>query len=64
MHLDPKFIGKTFTEAANPSIEYTCEGYADGCGTIVIIGSTFDSLNNRTTLNTFKLTSVKFIGKF
>lgn len=61
MHLDQTaFAGSQFT-AFDPTIEYSFVGYADN-GTLLVIGSRFDSVNNRSELKTFKLTEVKFKG--
>jgi hypothetical protein len=64
MYIDENFIYRKFTVNGDPNnIEYESAGYSDGCGTILIIGKQFDSVNNRTVLKSFKLTEVKFIGK-
>lgn len=54
-------VGQTFT-ALDPNMEYTCIGYA--CNdTFLIVGTNFDSTNNRSTVKTFKLQDVKFKGQ-
>ena len=61
MFLDPKyFVGKTFT-VRDPAIEYTAVGY-DNNGTSIIFGVNYDSVNNRSTLKSFKVTEVTFKG--
>lgn len=63
MYIDPKsIIGKKFTPNTDPSSDCECVGYADN-GTLLIIGVAFDSINNRSSLKTFKLIDVKFHGK-
>lgn len=62
MFLNQTFVGVKFVTVADPNTEYTCQGY-DNNGTLLIIGSKFDSVNNRTILKTFKLTDVVFLGK-
>lgn len=54
-------IGQKFN-SLDPAIEYTCIGYAQN-DTFVIVGAQFDSVNNRTTLRTFKMSDVKFMGQ-
>lgn len=57
---DAAIVGKKFT-AFDPNTEWTCLGY--GCNdTFLIVGSNFDSTNNRTTVKTFKMSDVKFHG--
>lgn len=63
MYIDPKaIIGKKFNPANDPAKDYECVGYADN-GTLLVIGAEFDSVNNRSSFKTFKLTDVKFVGK-
>lgn len=54
-------VGKSFT-ALDPNQEYVCVGYGQN-ETFLIVGSSFDSANNRSTLKTFKLSDVKFKGE-
>jgi len=62
MFIEPKaIVGKKFT-ALDPNLEYECVGYAAN-ETFLVIGSNFDSQNNRSTLKTFKLSDVKFKGE-
>lgn len=62
MYIDPKaIVGKTFT-ALDPNQEYTCVGYGQN-ETFLVIGSSFDSANNRSNLKTFKMSDVKFKGE-
>ena len=62
MYIDPKaIVGKKFTKD-DPKIEYECVGYAAN-ETFLIIGSVFDSANNRSQLKTFKLSDVTFKGE-
>ena len=61
MYIDPKaIVGQTFS-ANDPNTEYVCVGYGQN-ETFLIIGSYFDSPNNRSSLKTFKLSDVKFKG--
>jgi hypothetical protein len=53
-------VGKTFT-VNDPTLEYTCIGYAAN-ETFLVVGSRFDSVNNRSTVHTFKVSEVKFQG--
>lgn len=54
-------VGQTFT-ALDPNTEYSCIGYC--CNdTFLVIGLYFDSVNNRTTIKTFKFSDVKFKGR-
>lgn len=54
-------VGQTFT-AFDPNAEWTCIGYA--CNdTFLIVGTNFDSTNNRSTVKTFKFQDVKFKGQ-
>lgn len=63
MYIESKYIiGKKFFSKDNPTTEYECIGYSNE-GTLLIIGTTFDSTNNRSSLKTFKLTEVNFFGK-
>lgn len=52
--------GLKFT-ALDPNTEYTCVGYASN-ETFLIVGAHWDQASNRTTLKTFKLQDVKFMG--
>lgn len=62
MYIDPSsIVGKSFT-VNDPNLEYTCVGYCAN-ETFLIVGSQFDSTNNRSTLKTFKLSDVKFKGE-
>jgi len=62
MFLNQSFIGTKFVTLTDPNTEYVCQGYGDN-GTLLIIGTKYDSVNNRTTIKTFKLTDVVFLGK-
>lgn len=55
-------IGKTFTIAADPTAEYTCIGVADN-NTFLLVGTRFDSINNRSILSTIKLSEARFKGE-
>lgn len=63
MFIDPKSIsGKTFTSSSGvANVEYTCIGYGQN-ETFLIIGSYYDSVNNRSTVKTFKFGDVQFKG--
>jgi hypothetical protein len=61
MHINPKLIGVTKFTVTDPNMEYTYQGYCQN-DTFLLIGSHFDSVNNRTVLKTFKMTEVKFLG--
>lgn len=54
-------VGKTFT-TDNSNTEWTCVGYGKN-ETFIIIGTKFDSVNNRSSLKTFKLSEVSFKGE-
>lgn len=63
MYIDPKsIIGQRFHPTNDPTNDYECVGYSDH-GTLLVIGTVFDSVNNRSYLKTFKLTDVTFVGK-
>ncbi len=55
------FKGKEFT-AFDPNITWVCQGFAAN-DTFLVIGTNFDSTNNRTYVKTFKLSDVKFHGE-
>ena len=62
IHLSAKAIeGKSFT-ALDPKIQYVCIGYGE-TGTSLIFGATWDSVNNRSKIQSFKVSEVTFIGK-
>lgn len=62
LHINSKAIeGKPFTIAGDPN-EYTCVGFAAN-DTFLIVGTTFDSVNNRSVVGTFKFKDVKFKGE-
>ena len=62
MFIDPKYIcGQKFTSPNDSTVEYTAIGYGAN-ETFLIIGATFDSTNNRSSIKTFKLSDVKFTG--
>ncbi len=62
LHINSKAIeGKPFTIAGDIN-EYTCLGYAAN-DTFLIVGTTFDSASNRSTIGTFKFKDVKFRGE-
>ncbi len=54
-------VGQKFTYN-DPNTEWTCVGYAAN-DTFLIVGSSFDSTNNRSIVRTFKLQDVKFHGQ-
>jgi len=61
LYINDKFItGRKFT-VSDPNIEYTCVGYAQN-DTSLVVGSHFDSVNNRSSIKTFKLTEARFLG--
>ena len=60
MYINPKLVGQKFFDK-DPNIEYTYQGYCQN-DTFLVIGSHFDSVNNRTILKTFKMTEIKFLG--
>lgn len=54
-----------FTAASDPgNLEWTCVGYGQDpkSGVNYIVGTTFDSTNNRSRLNTFLIKDVTFKG--
>jgi hypothetical protein len=53
--------GQVFVVDASGA-EYTCIGYAQN-ETFLVFGMAYDSVNNRTTIRTFKLSEVKFKGR-
>lgn len=62
INISPDLIGKKFTTSKDPSVEYICVGYA--CNTtFLVIGALNDSVNNRFTLESVKLSDAKFIGQ-
>lgn len=61
MVINDKLIGKTFFVDNMTGREFTCQGFAF-TGTIIVFGSTWDQVNNRTRIDTFKLSEVKFVG--
>lgn len=62
LYINPKAIeGKKFT-VNDPTIEYLCIGYAQN-STELIVGSYFDSVNNRSEIHTFKIKEIKFKGE-
>jgi hypothetical protein len=61
LYIEPKLlVGRKFS-ANDPKIEYTCIGYAQN-DTCLIVGSYFDTVNNRSELKTVKMTDAKFKG--
>ena len=61
LFIDATIIGKKFT-AFDPNAEWTCIGYC--CNeTFLLVGTSFDAPNNRSTIKTFKLSEVKFKGE-
>lgn len=54
-------VGTPFT-ALDPNAEYQYLGVAAN-ETFLIVGSQFDSVNNRSIVKTFKLSDVKFKGE-
>lgn len=61
LQIDPRYIvGREFT-ALDPKSHYKCIGYAAN-ETFLIVGTCFDSVNNRSDIKTFKIQDVKFIG--
>ena len=61
MYIDPSFIvGKTFLGPISDQ-EYTCIGYGAN-ETFLVVGTFFDSVNNRSVVKTFKLSEVRFKG--
>ena len=58
---DSSIIGQTFN-AFDPTIDYTCIGYGQN-DTLIIIGTNFDTVNNRSSVKSFKLSEVKFKGQ-
>ncbi len=61
MYIDPKSIVGQIFSANDPNTEYTAVGYGQN-ETFLVIGSHFDSVNNRSSLKTFKLSDVRFKG--
>jgi hypothetical protein len=62
MFIDPKyFIGRTFPSPNDPNVEYTVIGYAQN-DTFLLIATSSDKVNNRSSIKTFKLTDVQFRG--
>jgi hypothetical protein len=62
MYLDPTIIGKEFSTDIDPNTTWTVRGYC-ATGTLLILASTWDQASNRTRINSFKLTEIKFKGK-
>lgn len=59
MFIDPSFIiGKKFLGSVSDQ-EYVCIGYCAN-ETFLLIGTYFDSTNNRSYIKTFKLSEVRF----
>ncbi len=59
--LDPNaFIGKEFETKTKGN--WKCEGFAQN-DTFLVVGSQFNSFDNQTEIATFKMSSVKFVGK-
>jgi len=62
INISPDIIGRKFTTVKDPTVEYICVGYA--CNTtFLIIGALNDTVNNRFTLESIKLSDAKFIGQ-
>jgi hypothetical protein len=62
MFIDPKFlIGLKFASPIDSNIEYTAIGYGQN-ETFLIIATTFDSTNGKSSIKTFKLSDVKLRG--
>lgn len=55
-------VGKSFT-VTDPAIEYVCVGYAQN-DTFIVFGASYDSMNNRSIIKSFKLTEAKFKASF
>lgn len=58
--------GQLFTTQLDPNqTEWTCVGYGQDpkAGVCYIVGTTFDSVNNRSRLNTFLFKDVSFKGQ-
>lgn len=63
MYIDPSsIVGKTFTSTSDPINEFTCIGYGQN-ETFLVVGTSFDSANNRSIVRTFKFSDVKFKGQ-
>jgi len=61
MQLD-KLIGFQFTVPADPTVKYTCVGYAQN-NTFCVFGAVNDTPNNRFKVQSFKITEVTFLGQ-
>ena len=60
MFIDPKYlVGAAFTSPNDPKVDYIVIGYGQN-ETFLVIASTFDAPNNRSSVKTFKLTDIKF----
>ena len=61
MVINEKLIGMEFEHNTKTNVRCTCQGFAF-TGTIIVFGSTWDQANNRTKIETFKLSEISFIG--
>jgi hypothetical protein len=61
MHLEG-IIGQTFSTSNDPNTEYKCVGYAQN-ETFIVFGALNDTVNNRFTVVSKKLTEVRFKGQ-
>lgn len=56
-----QLIGKKFS-VADPTIEYTCVGYAQN-DTFIVFGALNDVTNNRFKVSSFRVKEVTFLGQ-
>jgi len=65
LYINTKSIeGQTFYKS-DPNVSYTCIGYGQSpeTGSNYVVGTSWDQASNRTTISTFLLKDITFIGQ-